>query len=371
MKVLHVLNELKFSGAEIMYVDAAPIFQENGCELFVVNTTKNLGEYAVAFKQKGYTVFHIPYPEHKKELFSRTKWCKKMIQLIRNEHIDVVHIHSARLRFDMSYCAWKAGVKSIYTFHNVFTASHWWTKLYGIAQRTIVKRIFRCKFQTISDSVYNNEKFFWHNNTKLIYNWYNSFRFYPAAKGEKECIRKELGISNDSLVLISVGGCSLIKRHTDIIKALPILKKTHPDIIYIHLGSGGSLDDEMQLAKSLNVLGNIRFYGNQIDVRKFLIASDIYLMPSKFEGISLTTIECMACKIPAILYDVPGLRDFNKEKECSVLIKEDYHLLVNSILSLYRDRQKQEYITDNAKLFVDSKFSIKNNALEIFELYNS
>lgn len=56
MRVLHVLNELKFSGVEIMYVDAVPIFQEYGYELFVVNTTKNLGEYTVAFKQ-----MYLPY----------------------------------------------------------------------------------------------------------------------------------------------------------------------------------------------------------------------------------------------------------------------------------------------------------------------
>ena len=44
MKILHILHELKFSGAEIMYVDAAPIFQKLGCELAVVNTAPHLGE---------------------------------------------------------------------------------------------------------------------------------------------------------------------------------------------------------------------------------------------------------------------------------------------------------------------------------------
>lgn len=371
MKVLHILNELKFSGAEIMYVDAAPIFQKKGCDLFVVNTTENLGEYAIAFEQKGYKVFHIPYPDSKKKISARADWCKKMIQLIKNENIDIVHIHSARLRFDMSFCAWIAGVKSIYTFHNVFSTIHWYKRVYGIAQRFIVKNLFGCKFQTISDSVFCNEKYYWHNNTTLIYNWYNSYRFYPAEKNEKEKIRKELDISNESLVVISVGGCSPIKRHSDIIKSLPQLIKTYPNTVYIHLGNGISLDDEMQLAKTLNVSKNIRFYGNQVDVRKFLIASDIYVMPSKYEGISITTIESMACKIPAILYNVPGLRDFNKEKECSILVKEDYNLLAEAIFSLYKDKETQERLIFNAKSFVDTKFNIKKNALEIFGLYKS
>lgn len=371
MKVLHILNELKFSGAEIMYVDAAPIFQSLGCELFVVNTAENLGEYAFAFEQKGYKVFHVPYPESRKAIAARMAWCSKMIALIKREKIDVVHIHASRLRFCMSYCAWRAGVKVIYTFHNVFMAYHWWSRLYGMMQRQIAKTVFGCKFQTISDSVYRNEKTFWHDKTTLIYNWYNSFRFYPAGVGEKEKVRKELNIPNDSLVIISVGGCSPVKRHTDIIKALPELIKFNHKIIYVHLGNGISLKEEVKLAESLGVANHIRFYGNQTDVRKFLIASDIYVMPSKYEGISLTTIECMACGIPAVLYDVPGLKDFNKETECAILIKEDYHLLAEAIISLFTSKELQLKITSNAKTFVDKYFNIKINAPKIFELYNS
>ena len=53
-------------------------------------------------------------------------------------------------------------------------------------------------------------------------------RFRPASKGEKEVIRKTLGISQNALVIISVGGCSGIKRHQEIIKALPLILKSFP-----------------------------------------------------------------------------------------------------------------------------------------------
>ena len=58
MRVLHILDELKFSGAEIMYVAAAKLFQDLGCELYVVNTANHLGEYTPFFKEAGYTVLH-------------------------------------------------------------------------------------------------------------------------------------------------------------------------------------------------------------------------------------------------------------------------------------------------------------------------
>ena len=62
MKIVHVLNELKFSGAEIMYVDAARVFQEKGGDLMVVATAPEIGEYAPNFERAGYEVFHKPFP---------------------------------------------------------------------------------------------------------------------------------------------------------------------------------------------------------------------------------------------------------------------------------------------------------------------
>lgn len=366
MKILHVLNELKFSGAEIMYVDAAPVFKRLGCDLSVINSANRLGEYAPYFEKAGYSIIHHPYPCN---YLKRWIYYYNTIKFLKKEKYDVVHIHSSALKWGMSYCAWRAGCKSIYTFHNVFR-SHWYSYLYHWWLRWSAKHIFKCKFQTISDSVYENEKQYYHNETEKIYNWYGSDRFYPSQVGEKQLIRNKLNIPQDALVIISVGGCSPIKRHTDMIKAMPEILKENPNTIYLHLGEGISLQEEKELVNQLNISKNVYFCGNQKDVRQYLIASDIYVMPSIFEGISLTTIEAMACLIPSVLYNVPGLRDFNKENECSVLISENYHLLAKSIIALYKDKDKQLYITQNAKNFVDKYFYMDTNVKKIFELYN-
>lgn len=365
MKILHILHELKFSGAEIMYVDAAPVFQRLGCDLSVVNTANRLGEYAPYFEKAGYKFFFRPYPN---KYLKRWKYYRDTIKLLKMEKYDVVHIHSSALKWGMSFCAWKAGCKSVYTFHNVFR-SHWYSYLWHWWLRWSAKHLFGCIFQSISDSVYENERNYYHNNTIKIYNWYGCTRFYPALPNEKQKVRENLNIPQNSLVIISIGGCSPIKRHTDIIKALPEIIKVLPNVIYLHLGEGISLDEEKSLAKELNVEKNIWFCGNQSNVRKYLIASDIYVMPSKHEGISITTIEAMACLIPSVLYNVPGLRDFNKEKECSEVIKEDYSVLAETIIKLYQDKKKQQYLTQNAKEFVDQNFYMETNVKQIFELY--
>ncbi|MDB5121033.1 MAG: bshA [Sphingobacteriales bacterium] len=367
MKILHILHELKFSGAEIMYVDAAPVFREKGCELSVVATALNLGEYAKYFEKAEYTLFHKPYPPLK-NYFKRIIYYIWVIKLLKHEKYDVVHIHSNNSMWGMALCAWVAGKRSVYTFHNVFP-THFYSYPYHILLRLSAKHIFKCRFQSISDSVYEHELNLYHNKTTKIYNWYGSNRYYPPITGEKTLIRKKLEISKDALVLISVGGCSPVKRHSDIVKALPIILKEFPNTIYLHLGTGISLHEEINLANELKVEEHIRFEGNQTDVREYLIASDIYLMPSKFEGISITTIEALACMIPSVLYNVPGLRDFNKTRECSILVDENFEILAKSIVQLFKDMTKQTEISVNGKYLVDKDYNMKTNVQKIYNLY--
>ncbi|NGY37401.1 glycosyltransferase [Flavobacterium sp. XN-5] len=367
MKIIHILHSLKFSGAEIMYVDAAPFFQEKGCELTVMATATELGQYAPFFERAGYKVMHHPMPPLKRYI-QRIRYYNVIIKLLKKEQFDVVHIHSSAARWGFAFCAWLANIKSVYTFHAVFP-TRVLTYPYHCLIRWSAKIIFKCRFQAISDSVYDHELKLYHNKTTKVYNWYGHTRFFPAAEGEKFAVRKELGISEKTLVLISVGGCNDNKRHTDIIKALSLILEKIPDCLYLHLGKGCTEADEIQLAKDLGVNDKVRFCGNQEEVRKYLIASDIYLMTSCFEGISITTIEAMACKTPAILYDVPGLRDFNKSGKNSVLIAEDYRLLADTVVELIADKKEMTEMSKSAQDLVNQLFNIQNNAEEIYELY--
>ena len=207
MKVIHFLAELKFSGAEVMYVDAAPLFRRWGVELYVVNTAKELGEFAPFFEKAGYKVLHWPYPNGRFGFAARWRYNRKVMDFLRKEHIDVVHIHNSGMKWGMSYCAWRCGCKAIYTYHNVFT-SHWYSYGYHWWLRWSAKNLFGCTMQTISDSVYENELQYYHNKTVKVYNWYGGNRFFPAKEEERNSVRKELGIEWNTPVIISVGGAA-------------------------------------------------------------------------------------------------------------------------------------------------------------------
>ncbi len=52
-------------------------------------------------------------------------------------------------------------------------------------------------------------------------------------------------ISPEKIVIISIGNCSEVKNHADIIKALAKLVKQEKSIIYLHVGEGESLSEKI------------------------------------------------------------------------------------------------------------------------------
>lgn len=352
-----------------MYVDAAGVFKDGGCELCAIATADALGDFADRFEASGYTLYHKPYPG-KYNLIARLSYILKFSTFLRKNKIDVVHIHASKTMVGMAMAAWLAGKKSVRTFHNVFP-TRTVTKPFHILQRQAAKHLFGCKMHTISDSVYAHELNVFKNRTKKIDNWYGSNRFFPANGQDKEQLRHTLKIPEDAFAIVSVGGCSPIKRHSDILKALSIIKKTIPNCLYLHLGEGTSLQEEIDLAQELDLEKHVLFLGNRNNVREYLVSSDVYVMPSKFEGLSISTVEAMGCEIPAILYDVPGLRDFNKHGVTCELIAEDHHALAEALMEMHRHPETAKALAKKAKTNVDTRYDMATNAAQIIELYKA
>ncbi len=365
MKVLHILNELSFSGAEMMYVSSAKLFKQLGCKLYVVSTSEILGDYSMYFYDVGYVVVQFQYS---KSLLGRWDFYQKLSHYIKKEGIDVVHVHRDDVKFIASFCAWFNNIKIICTHHSLYR-THWYSLHYHCIQRWLMTYVFGCIQQSISYSVFVNEKLYFHNETILVNNWYDNQKFFPAVRGEKEYARNKLGISQSSKVVISVGACNDVKRHKDIIEALAFLKQKYPDVCYLHLGDGHKLEEEKSLAKEKGVLNNIIFAGNQLDVRKYLIASDVYVMTSYLEGLSLSTLEAMACGIPTVLYHVPGLCDFNLEMETSIQVEETPEALYVACCEVFDKSNRVYSMVKNAHLLISKRYDMNCNVKQIFELY--
>ncbi|MDA3892744.1 MAG: glycosyltransferase family 4 protein [Salinivirgaceae bacterium] len=368
MRVLHLFNEINYSGAEIMYASAASFLNEQGVELIAVSTGNNLGNFVHEFEKQGIQITHLPIRDSLQNPLKYIKTNIKLFKLIKSLHIDTLHIHRSDL-FMAAYIAKIMGVKTVKTQHNIFR-SKFLTFHYHKLKRYFARKIAKVTFHSIGESVYLHELNYYNNPTAQINNWYNAEKFYPATyANEQEVLRKQLGIPHEAFVVVSVGGCSNIKRHNHIITAVAQIASYIP-IDYLHLGTGNNEAEEKALAIKLGIDNKVMFIGNKSNVRDYLVAADVFVMTSKFEGLGNVALEAMACKIPCILYNVYGLCDLINNNEQGFLIEENTEILAETIQLIYNDKSVVNSKVEKANKNVMELFNLQNSIVQLIKLYN-
>jgi len=358
MKVLHILNTLRPSGAETMLRLAAPYWLEKGLELSILATGEIIGPYSGELENAGFKILHLP--------FSKTfKFGLSFFQLLRNNNFDIVHIHTERAFFLYAIIARLAGVKKIVsTIHSNHTFIGF-TKFYRTIFRSFMRWI-KVEQISISQSVYDSELKLYKNRTKIIRNWCDMDRFFPPTRSQREQSRTSLGIT-DCSVILSIGNCAPTKRHELIIRALPHLEKKIPKICYFHIGEEDDSHSERKLAKDLTISSKVEFLGYKNDIRPYLWAADVFVMPSRYEGFSIAALEAIACGVPTILTDVPGLSEWKQYGIDSIIYTEaDPQQLANNILLMLRS---PKYPTRDQLEMIKGEFGVMRGATEYYIIY--
>jgi glycosyltransferase involved in cell wall biosynthesis len=316
-KVLHILHALRFSGAEIMLKIAAPEFRRQGLELHILSDCPPASsDYTTTLEAAGYTVHYLPWGT------GQLKNLVAVRRFMQQHRFDVVQNHTEQNFLWYSLAAWHVGVpRFVHTVHNNFNFKGL-VRAKRAAYRLVARRLLGVRFIAIGTSVQATERRVSFNPTALVFNWTDPACFFPArSAAERWQARQALGLPAGSLVLVSVGGCFESKNHHAILTALSLLAPTlAARIVYLHLGDGHLHAEEQAYAASLHLRADVRFLGQLQNVREVLIASDIYLMSSHFEGLSISLLEAQSCAVPAVVYDSPGLRDLVRDHHTGRLV---------------------------------------------------
>ena len=97
----------------------------------------------------------------------------------------------------------------------------------------------------------------------------------------------------------------------------------------------------------------------------------MFLMPSSFEGIGISALEAMACKIPCIFFDSPGLCDLiPKGSNNGLLVNPKQSSLEEAIIELINDPNLQIEFANNAEKFANENFNMENQVKKMIALYD-
>lgn len=186
---------------------------------------------------------------------------------------------------------------------------------------------------------------------------------FANTKVDKADKRAEIGVPEDAFMVLSVGELNENKNHQIVIRAIAELKDR--DIHYVIAGIGKQKDYLDQMAKDLGV--NLHLLGYRKDVSELYKTADLYILPSKREGLNVSTMEAMASGLPIICSLNRGNKDFNSS---GVILCDINHLsmLVTQIKELKESKEKLLRMTQTNTRIAESYDFEKINK-KIIEIY--
>lgn len=172
-----------------------------------------------------------------------------------------------------------------------------------------------------------------------------------------EFVKESIGIPKDSFMLLSVGELNKNKNHKVVIEALSKLHQK--DIYYVVCGKGNLKNKLIKLANKHNVNDRVRLLGFRQDVSNIYKAANLFIFPSRREGLSLALMEAMASEKAVICSNIRGNSDLIKQELGGYLVGNNSSEYRKRVIELYNNRN---LLSDFGKF--NSKF-VQNFSLNV------
>ena len=142
--------------------------------------------------------------------------------------------------------------------------------------------------------------------------------YYDKSDREREFIRRsyrqQLGIMPDEYMLFSVGELNDNKNHETVLEVIHEIN--NKKIKYFICGIGDKREYYESLIQKWNMKGQVTFLGFRDDLRELYMTADLFVFPSKREGLSVALMEAVASKTPAIASDIRGNNELIVDDNC-------------------------------------------------------
>lgn len=344
MSNIHILKELGYEVYVACNFEDRGVWSKERIEQFKEELKKlEVVAYQVDFKRNAFDLKHI---------FLAYQQIKK---IVKEEQINLIHCHTPVGGVIGRLVGYKTGTKVIYTAHGFHFYAGGpllnWLIYYPVEK---VLSYLTDVLITINQEDYKRaEKKFHAKKVEYVPGVGVDTSFFKILNTDRKQKREELGISSDTLVLLSVGELNKNKNHRAVIEALKTLEKEvyFKNIKYFICGRGELKNELEELVHSLHLDEIVSFLGFRSDVAEIYRISDIFVFPSFREGLSVALMEAMANGLPIIATKIRGNTDLIKENKGGKLIAAtDINGFASSIKMLAcKEKTRQEMGRFNQK----------------------
>jgi len=185
----------------------------------------------------------------------------------------------------------------------------------------------------------------------------------------REIARTQFGIAKDDFVVVAVGRLVPLKGYDLLLETLALFPlNERPKVLLV--GDGEERPNLERLATKLGLEGWVQFLGFLSDIRLALFAADVFVQPSRNEGLGVAILEAMASGLPVIASRVGGIPEIVRDGETGLLFTpNDPFSLKEALTRIRRDEDLRHKISKRAQEWVAEHHDIRLLPVRVHETY--
>ncbi len=298
MRVVQMIDTLETGGAQQLLVTYAQVARQHQQDATIVSLREGDSPFGTLLRNLGASVVAFPAGW----MFApRRLW--RLAAFVRHGHYQVIHAHlgyaiilaavlGKLMRIPVVASLHSVGKEPPRRFDAIRRRMEKWALRYG-AQRVIA--VGEAVAEAHSDEVAPGRMV-------VIPNAILSAGDLPAEK--RRALRVDMVGDPALRIIISVGRLTAEKGFDDLLRALAQMRADYPSLAVVIVGRGAVYQKLQALIDELGLQGRAFLLGERHDVPELLVASDMFVLASYREGLSLSVLEAMAAGLPVVATDV-------------------------------------------------------------------
>ena len=357
--ILQVVNGLAIGGGELKLLELIRNLNPEKYRIVIISVGQG-GPLEEEFRRLGYPLIIL----EKKFAFDLSL-IFKLAKLIKQFRADIVMTTLFYADVLGAYASWLSKIKHVISWE-VVTSQYKKRHLY--AYRAASKKMTHVV--AVSDAIAKKlilERKIPSSKVMTIHYGIDLKKYHFSNKvGEKG----KLGIDENEMVIATVARLTDQKGHRYLIEAAPKIIRNHPNVRFVFIGDGYLKQKLKTLTDRLKIAEHFLFLGMRNDIIELLNLSDIFVLPSLYEGFPNVVLEAMACAKPVIATAVDGTPEAVVDSVTGYLVPpRNPEALSKAIIRLLDNPQNIRLYGMKGRKRVEKHFSLENQIRQFESLF--
>jgi glycosyltransferase involved in cell wall biosynthesis len=359
LSILLLGTQMEIGGAQKVLLDQANWFHQRGHKVFAVFFYDKEGLQSRWQAVSDFPVIDLKALQKGKRRINAILLVRGLFslwRLLHREKFDVIETFTHDSNMLALPIAWLARVPvRIATHHGVIAGfPRWRERLHAwMVNHNIAHILVTVSKKTREIAIVEGVKA---GRISVIQNGIAPMTFADVNRSE---VRKEVGIGMDDFFLLSVGRLVYEKAHEILISAMPAVLKEFPNAKAGICGDGVLRTNLETQIKSLGLGSSVKLLGRQINIAKFLSSADVFILPSRSEGLPIALLEAMSVGLPVVVTKGASVDEVVVEGVHGLIVPVDNAwALAQGILQLLHDSPIRVRMGAASKKRVNEVYSI-------------